>query len=153
MNTIQPHFVQDGEGKHLSMMGVSVTFKLESTDAGAPFTLWDYTAPPHFAGPGAHYHKFTDETFYVLEGKPTFYLNDEALHAAPHTFVHIPRGTVHRFSNEADTPIRMLTFRTPTGSEGYFEALMTLLQEKGSQATADELNAVGEAYDTYEATT
>ena len=76
--------------------------------------------PPN-GGPPPHTHEREDETFYVLEGTPTFRLGDERILAAPGDFVNIPRGMLHCFRNFSDAPVKMILTFTPSGIERFFE--------------------------------
>src|SRR4028119_1220356 len=54
-----------------------------------------------------------DETFYVLEGDLTFYLEDgQPLSAPPGSFVHVPAGTTHAYQVDSETA-RLLNATTP----------------------------------------
>jgi quercetin dioxygenase-like cupin family protein len=67
--------------------------------------------------------------FYVLEGAVTFHLGDETRRAGPGTFVCVPPGEVHTFSNATDQPARLLNFSTPSGWESYMRELATAGRE------------------------
>jgi quercetin dioxygenase-like cupin family protein len=73
-------------------------------------------------GPPPHVHRNEDEFFYVLEGDFEIVRGDETIKAGAGTFVHVPRGVVHRFSNVAATASRILVMFTPAGIEGFFRA-------------------------------
>lgn len=60
---------------------------------------------------------------YVLEGGLTLRVGDETIIAGPGTFVCVPAGKVHTFSNQSDAPVRFLNFNTPGGWERYMRAL------------------------------
>jgi len=70
--------------------------------AGACFSMLA-TVPPQ-GGPPPHVHLKEDETFYVLEGTPTFRLGDERIVACPGDFVNVPKGLVHCFTNLSVNP-------------------------------------------------
>ena len=57
-----------GEGRSVAAAGVSVLLKSAAEDTESHWTLYEYTAPPRFAGPPPHWHKETDEAFFVVEG-------------------------------------------------------------------------------------
>ena len=59
-----------------------------------------------------HWHA-TAELFYVLEGTLAITLDAETITAPPATFVVIPSGVVHSFSNPASTPVRWLETQAP----------------------------------------
>jgi mannose-6-phosphate isomerase-like protein (cupin superfamily) len=63
----------------------------------------------------AHVHAEEDDAFYILEGELTFTFGDERVPAPPGTFVLVPPGVPHGFSNCADTPVRMLNLHAPAG--------------------------------------
>jgi quercetin dioxygenase-like cupin family protein len=64
-----------------------------------------------------HVHPDEDDAFYVLEGELTFLLGEEGLEvlAGPGTFVLVPPGTRHGFTNRTDAPVRMLNIHAPAG--------------------------------------
>ena len=62
-----------------------------------------------------------DETFYVLEGDLTFYLEDgQPLSAWPGSLVHVPAGTAHAYQVDSETA-RLLNVTTPR-HERFFRA-------------------------------
>ena len=65
----------------------------------------------------AHVHADEDDAFYILEGEMTFFFgaDDEEAVAPPGTFVLVPPGVRHGFTNHADTPVRMLNLHAPAG--------------------------------------
>ena len=64
-----------------------------------------------------HVHADEDDAFYILEGELTFALGEggEEVVAGPGTFVLVPPGVRHGFSNRAETPVRMLNLHAPAG--------------------------------------
>jgi len=64
-----------------------------------------------------HVHADEDDAFYILEGELTFVVGEDAeeVVAGPGTFVLVPPGVRHGFSNHADTPVRMLNIHAPAG--------------------------------------
>jgi quercetin dioxygenase-like cupin family protein len=44
---------------------------------------------------------YEDETFYILEGECRLLLADDWITAGVGDFINVPRGTVHRFHNQA----------------------------------------------------
>ena len=66
-----------------------------------------------------HRHIEDVESFYVLDGKIRFYLDDQSgIDAHTGTFVHVPAGTVHGFRIASDTA-RYLILTTPRHGEFY----------------------------------
>jgi mannose-6-phosphate isomerase-like protein (cupin superfamily) len=63
-----------------------------------------------------HVHADEDDAFYILEGELTFELGDgEPVAATPGTFVLVPPGVPHAFTNHGDAPVRMLNLHAPAG--------------------------------------
>jgi quercetin dioxygenase-like cupin family protein len=133
------------------MMGVTITFLLESKDTNGQSSLLEYTAPPQFKGPAPHYHKQATEAFYILEGELHFAVAGKARIAKAGEFVPVAPRTVHAWSNPNDTPCRFLVLFTPGGSEGYFDALQTLMREETTWPPADmsKVMALAEQFDTF----
>jgi oxalate decarboxylase/phosphoglucose isomerase-like protein (cupin superfamily) len=61
--------------------------------------------------------------FFVLQGELTMRLGDETSVLGPGSFVLVPPGTVHTFSNPSDEPVRFLGLMSPGGFEQYFRDL------------------------------
>lgn len=101
-------------------------------------------APPN-GGPPPHIHTKEDETFYVLEGTPTFRLDDDVFVARPGDFVNVPKGTLHNFRNDSDQPIRMILTFTPAGIEKFFEECLERAWDI-TQECPDNLAEVGARY-------
>ena len=101
------------------------------------WTLYEYTAPPRFAGPPPHWHKETDEAFFVLEGTIRFEVNGESVDAAAGGYVRVPPGVVHRFSNPTDEAARFLGLIVPGGFEQYWVELAELMAKEPSWPPAD----------------
>lgn len=152
MNTVlQPQLLAPGSGPILSLMGVDIYYKAVSADTNGLWSLLEYNMPSHFKGPALHWHKITHEAFYVLEGFVTFSLETKSFRGGPGSFVHIPAGVLHTFSNSDDVPARFLTFLLPGGFEEYFKELATLAQNETTWPPKDmsKILKLYQKYDTY----
>jgi mannose-6-phosphate isomerase-like protein (cupin superfamily) len=132
-------------------VGVSVVLKSAAEDTDERWTLYEYTAPPQFAGPPPHWHKETDEAFFVLEGTIRFEVDGDTVDAPAGGYARVPPGVVHRFSNPFDEPARFLGLLVPGGFEQYWVELAELMADAPSWPPEDmgpvlELQA---RYDTY----
>jgi quercetin dioxygenase-like cupin family protein len=84
-----------------------------------------------------HLHKDDMESFYVLEGELTFFLNQEAgVRAKAGAFVHIPGGSVHGFRVESETA-RYLILTTP--QHGRFYRAITMPSRPGGLPPLDSI--------------
>jgi quercetin dioxygenase-like cupin family protein len=109
-----------GEGRSYWGPGDLYTFLVTGDESGGAYFSMLAIVPP-LGGPPPHIHEFEDETFYVLEGAPTFRLDEERIVAGPGDFVNIPKGTLHCFRNFSEDPMRMILTFTPAGIERFFE--------------------------------
>lgn len=148
---LQPRLLKPGAGPTLSFLGVSLGYKISSHDTAGKWSLLEYLAPPKFAGPPLHWHKKTNEVFYVLAGNVTFRLGDEVFTGEPDAMVYIPKGVLHTFSNGQDKPARFLMFVTPGGFDEYFKELAAMAQSEPSWPPKEmsKLHALYEKYDNY----
>lgn len=80
-----------------------------------------YAVVPPNGGPAPHIHTRENETFYVLDGTPSFWMEDHWVDAKPGDFVNIPMGMLHCFHNFSDRPMTMILTFTPSGIEKWFE--------------------------------
>ena len=123
----------------LWFLGTLARIKLDATDTGGRFALWEGVLP-RGAAPPLHSHP-QDETFYVLEGRvttwlvepelavgdgdlgdPPAWLTERARLCEVGDAVHAPAGTPHTFHVESDTA-KMLFLSTPAGVEEFVRGL------------------------------
>ena len=123
--------VPPGEGRSIWITGDTLTFKAVGADTSGALMLLEGTISPQL-GPPPHIHHREDEFYYVLEGEFEILNGDRTFIASAGSFVHIPRGTLHRFKNVGATPARMLVFFTPAGMENFFFEAGVPAQEGGT---------------------
>ena len=108
------------EGRSFWGPGDLYTFLVTGEESGGAYFSMLAMVPPQ-GGPPLHIHLNEHETFYVLDGAPTFRLGDERIVAGPGDFVNVPKGVLHNFRNLSDRPVRMILTFTPAGIEKFFE--------------------------------
>ena len=69
------------------------------------------------------------DSFYVLEGTLGVRLGDGVVEAGPGSYVFVPPGNVHTFSNPGDEPVRMLNLIVPGGFEQYLREVARVAGE------------------------
>lgn len=140
-----------GEGREVTAAGITVLLKSAAEDTGGRWTMYEYETPPRFAGPPPHWHRETEEAFFVLEGTIRFVADGEASDVPAGGYLRISPGVVHAFSNPADEPARFLGLIVPGGFERYWEELSVLMANEPSWPPADmsPLVALMEKYDTF----
>lgn len=61
----------------------------------------------------AHYHKLSDETYYVYKGQGTMRLNDEYREVSEGDIVFIPKGSIHGMKNTGTEEIIIFFISAP----------------------------------------
>ena len=92
---------------------------LAPAETGGAMSIVDSLSPAG-SGPPRHIHHAEDETFVILTGTVTFWLEGETFTRGPGTSVYVPRGREHTFRVAGDAPSRHLVILTPGGFEGFF---------------------------------
>ena len=130
--------LQPGEDKTVSFSGTfsgnRVTFVYREPDAA--YSIVEWAAAPGSPGTPPHFHRATDEGFYVLEGTFGFEVGDQTFVLRTGAFVFVARGLEHSFWNEGTTEARLLSTLSPAGFESYFEELAEGLAAAGDDAQA-----------------
>ena len=139
-----------GDGEHHTAGAAEILIKATSDDTAGSFYLGESVIPPGFPGPPPHRHSKLHDMFYVLEGTLTVRLEDETRALQAGTFVCVPPGVVHTFSNPGDEPVRILNFNTPGGWENYMRDLAEAAQS--GPLTPDVMGRIASRYD-FEAAT
>lgn len=109
--------------KSLSLAGHIYKFYTKGEDTGGAYTLFEANIPPVDIGPPPHIHHNEDVAFYILEGRFTFFLDENEFQAKPGDFVFLPRGLKHWLRNESETIGKMLIISSPAGFEKFFGAV------------------------------
>jgi mannose-6-phosphate isomerase-like protein (cupin superfamily) len=134
-----------GEGERHAAGPAEVVIKATGDDTAGSFFLAENVIAAGFAGPPLHRHEKLLDMFYVLEGTLTLRLGDEILAAGPGTFVCVPPGLVHTFSNASDESVRFLNFNTPSGWEHYMRDLGEAA--RSGPLTPEAIGRVASRYD------
>ncbi len=91
------------EGELLWFFGTLATVKASAGGSEDRFALIHQVAPRGVATP-LHVQPEDDESFYVLEGEMTFFLEDgQPIKAGAGSFVYIPKGFPHAFRVDSET--------------------------------------------------
>jgi mannose-6-phosphate isomerase-like protein (cupin superfamily) len=135
-----------GEGERLGVGGSSVTVKATGEDTGGTLYLGEVLVEPGFPGPPPHVHDKLHDMFYVLEGTLTVQLGEETREIGAGSFVCVPPGTVHTFSNPGSEPVRLLNLNTPAGWENYMRDLAAATAG-GKTPSPAEIGKIASRYD------
>jgi len=128
----------NGDVLHFSPTELLV-WKATLATTGA-FDQLELTAQPGHAGAPEHVHAATEECFYVLTGAFRFSVAGSQVLAGPGTFLFVPRGTAHTWTNAAETVSTMLLTLVPGGMKPFFDEAAPLMHATPPDLAA--LNAV-----------
>ncbi len=115
----QAILMQPGQGSSYWVLGDLYTFKAVGEETGQAYALVEVQIQPQNGSP-PHVHSYENEAFYIQEGTFEFQLDEQVVVATPGTFLHSPKGQLHRFTNTGSTPGKMLIWVTPAGLENFF---------------------------------
>jgi uncharacterized RmlC-like cupin family protein len=73
-------------------------------------------------------------------------LGDETREFGPGSFICVPPGVVHTFSNPGSEPVRALNFNTPAGWEDSMRDLAAA-SAGGNTPTPEEIGKIASRYD------
>src|SRR3954452_23380179 len=85
-----------GEGEALWFLGSLVTIKASGEDTGGRMAVVEHLSPRGSGSP-LHVHRNEDESFYVLEGELTMWVDGETILAREGSFVYGPRDVPHTY--------------------------------------------------------
>jgi mannose-6-phosphate isomerase-like protein (cupin superfamily) len=133
-----------GEGEQIGGLS-AVTIKATGEETNGSFYLGEVVVAAGFPGPPPHVHERLYDMFYVLDGTLTMRLGDETTELPEGSFVCVPPGVVHTFSNPTQTPVRFLNFNTPAGWENYMRDLRAALAR--GTPSQEEIGQIASRYD------
>ena len=119
---MQPRIHTDGDGRAMDILGNAMLEKAGSEDLGGGAAVFVQTVMPR-NGPPAHFHRHTDEFFYVLDGELDVWVEGRHVRLKPGMSATLPRGLVHRFDNLTERPTKVLAVVTPGEGARFFEDL------------------------------
>jgi quercetin dioxygenase-like cupin family protein len=114
-NKSQPFEINVAKGRAYWTMGILWTMLATYEDTDGQYSSMEELLPKGPAAP-PHIHEAADETFYILEGEATFFVEDKPIKATAGSFIAIPRGTKHAFQIDSETA-RLFNTYVPAGFE------------------------------------
>jgi quercetin dioxygenase-like cupin family protein len=103
-------------------LGQPIELKVTGEQTGGAYAVTESSAAPGF-GPAPHIHRREAEGVYVIEGELRFTIDGRQIEGPAGTFVHVPEGATHSWTNVGTEPAKVLTLYTPAGFEKLFESL------------------------------
>jgi quercetin dioxygenase-like cupin family protein len=136
-----------GEGERHAMGASWLAIKAGGDQTAGTFYCGEVYLEPGYPGPPPHVHDRLHDMFYVIEGTLTVRLGDERRSVSAGTFVCVPPGVVHTFSNDGAQAIRLLNFNTPAGWERYMRELAAAAGGAAGQLTTEEIGEIAARHD------
>lgn len=110
--------LQEGEGEKILFRIGLMTFKVSSSQTDDNFMICETDLPP---GAKVEPHSHPEaETFYILEGEFTFYVEDldKPIICKKGAFISVPPNVMHSFKNSSGHKGKILGTMTPGGAKG-----------------------------------
>jgi quercetin dioxygenase-like cupin family protein len=151
MGTTKALISLPGEGQKITANGIEIFLKAKAGQTNGHWSMIEYTLPASLPGPQPHYHKKTQEMFYVLNGTLQFSLDGKTIDAPAGTLVVVPEGAVHTFRNVSEDSVKFQVWFSPGGMEQYFIDVQELIQKEPAWPPADmsKLLSLMAQHDTY----
>src|SRR3954451_12413476 len=128
--------IQPGAGEALWFLGALATVKASSEATAGRVSVTEFLAPCGHGSP-LHIRKDHDQSFYVLEGELTFWLDGEIIAAPAGSYVYGPRGIPFRFTISSEEA-RFLLVTEPGSFEEFMRALAEPALERAIPPAASE---------------
>jgi quercetin dioxygenase-like cupin family protein len=137
------------QAREVWFFGQPLEIKVTTEQTGGDYAVTEAVAAPGY-GPPPHIHHREAEGVYVIEGELRFTVGERQIDGPAGTFVHIPKGATHSWTNVGPQPARLLTLYTPAGFEKLIETLGEPIidPQAGPTETLDpaQLREAGHAY-------
>ena len=143
---MNPVILQPGEGERIAAGASTAVMKATAETTDGAFSIAEATFPAGMNGPPPHSHRYTTDTFYVLEGTLRMTVGDREIDASAGSYFLVPPGVVHTFANISDEPVRFLNISAPGGLENYLRDLADAMRS-GTTFMTPELAAIAAKYD------
>lgn len=127
--------------------GSLVRFKVLGKETGGAFEVYEREVPAHTIGADPHYHRTTEEFFYVVAGSATILVGKERKVYRAGSAVVVPRMTVHGYWNESDEPIKLLITFCPALDHDQFFRGLSELKHGPKETYAENLAALRLRFD------
>jgi len=137
-----------GQGEALEIKGGRITLKVTSSISNDQLGVYEIVLEAGVVGAQMHFHRYTDETFIVMDGTLAVTHGKTKVQAKAGSVIHVPRFTPHAFGNESDKPVTlMLIFNPALRREGFFYGLQQIFNAPQFDPAA--FTALNHKYDSY----
>lgn len=119
--------------KIISVSGDIVTILRTGAETGGSYSVMEVTISPGNGTP-PHVHRREDETFLVMEGEVTFWVDGQEMVRRAGEFLRAPKDVPHHYANTGSVLTKMVVTAAPAGIEDFFEAVGTVLDSPEDKA-------------------
>jgi mannose-6-phosphate isomerase-like protein (cupin superfamily) len=140
-------FVPPGGGRVYEQRGFRGAIKVDDAESDGRQCFSEWFVDAGQDGPPPHLHREHQEAFFVVSGSLTFTVGEETYDAPAGSFLFIPPGVVHSFSNRTAAPASCVNAYVPGGIEGFFIEMGEVMAS-GRPAEA-ELERLSQKYDVF----
>jgi quercetin dioxygenase-like cupin family protein len=120
-STLLPRVVAPEDGQAYHAVANLVIFKATAATTNGAYALFEaHTAPGQGVPP--HRQRYEEEALWILEGSYRFLVGVQQVDLGPGSYVFVPRGTVHAYTNTGAAPGRLLILVSPGGIHERFFA-------------------------------
>ena len=130
-------------GKKMNVLGIPMVLRVHGRDTNGTVSVVESHDLPG-GGPPPHIHQREDETFQIIEGEYEWTVGDRKFTAKKGDTIFAPRGIPHTYRYVGQPPGRLMCIITPSGFEGFFEAVSALTHQE--QQDIPRILAIAEKY-------
>lgn len=112
--------------KTLSVSGDIVMVLRDGADTQGAYSVMELLIAPGNGTP-PHVHHREDETFLIMDGEMTFWVDGAVRVLKKGDFLHAPKDVPHHYANTGTNPARLVVTAVPAGIEEFFEKVGTVL--------------------------
>jgi quercetin dioxygenase-like cupin family protein len=127
--------------------GFRGTIKVDDEESGDRQCFSEWTVDAGSDGPPPHLHRQHQEAFFVVDGTLTFRVGEETIEARAGSFIFIPPGVVHAFSNRSEAPATCVNAYVPGAFEGFFVEMGEAMA--GGRPDPAEVERLSAKYDVF----
>jgi len=118
-STPTPIITAVGGGRTWNVVGDKIICKVTGDHTHGAYAVVEEISPPQ-GGPPLHFHRSTDEIFYVIEGEYQVVCGDRTFSAPQGTVFVVPKSVPHSLRNISAATSRVLVTLIPGGFEKFF---------------------------------
>jgi mannose-6-phosphate isomerase-like protein (cupin superfamily) len=133
-----------GEGRIVPVPGMVHQEKAEAADTGGAYALMEVAVTG--TGPPQHIHHAEEEALYVVDGEVNVLVGDKTVSAPRHSFVLVPRGTIHTYWNAGTAAATLLVIVSPPGFEQMFAEVVGGDDDLAPETFVERVVAVAPKY-------